>query len=263
MNGRYILVMQFDGDLVLYEGVQSRDQAIWATNTSDIAPSLRPNRAEMDNDGSFVLYNNLNAPVWASGTEGHPGSTLVVQDDANVVIYDSSNDPLWACRPLPTKEQEVPEEDVRDVTRPVRIDTGREEVAWGQYMRTTGWLYSNGSLVIQIECKNNHPASGLRPQVVCVVHDAAGNMIWISNVLSDGRTYCASIDPSCPSSGLGPAIGQSFPLTIGQHAVGVDVFQFDGPQSQTFRRNTCNLLKAGESQLPEPIRQPVRDILRC
>jgi hypothetical protein len=34
--------------------------------------------------------------VWASGTDGHPGSHLVVQDDGNLVIYAPDGRPVWA-----------------------------------------------------------------------------------------------------------------------------------------------------------------------
>jgi hypothetical protein len=37
-----------------------------------------------------------NGPVWASGTDGHPGAVLVMQDDGNLVIYDMVGTPLWA-----------------------------------------------------------------------------------------------------------------------------------------------------------------------
>ena len=65
----------------------------------------------MQDDGNLVLYGrdvetppgNLptagpNLPIialWASGTDGRPGSSLVMQDDGNAVIYQP-NVPVWA-----------------------------------------------------------------------------------------------------------------------------------------------------------------------
>ena len=34
--------------------------------------------------------------MWPSGSEGHPGAWLVVQNDGNLVVYDAGNQPLWA-----------------------------------------------------------------------------------------------------------------------------------------------------------------------
>src|SRR4051812_17766788 len=79
-NGNYDLVMQDDGNLVLYR--DSDDLALWASGTNGAAVS----QVIMQNDGNLVIYG-YNAPLWASNTSGHPGSYLSVQDDGNVVIY--------------------------------------------------------------------------------------------------------------------------------------------------------------------------------
>jgi hypothetical protein len=49
----------------------------------------------MQADGNFVL-NGPAGPIWATHTEGHPGSYLVVQNDGNVVIYGPGG-PLWSA----------------------------------------------------------------------------------------------------------------------------------------------------------------------
>ncbi len=49
----------------------------------------------MQGDGNFVLYDQNNDPVWASGTAGNPGADLAVQEDGNLVVYLNGN-PLWA-----------------------------------------------------------------------------------------------------------------------------------------------------------------------
>src|SRR5687768_11402669 len=91
-NGNYDLVMQDDGNLVLYR--DSDDRALWASGTHGDAVS----QVVMQHDGNLVVYGFPN-PLWASDTWGKPGSYLVVQDDGNVVIYDPLYDParpIWS-----------------------------------------------------------------------------------------------------------------------------------------------------------------------
>ena len=95
-NGRYTLVMQTDGNLVLYEGEPSIATAVWATNTWELPEESRPARADMQEDGNFVLYSAFGVPAWATGTDGYPGATLVLQDDRNIVVYAADGRPLWA-----------------------------------------------------------------------------------------------------------------------------------------------------------------------
>ncbi|MGE5451698.1 MAG: reprolysin-like metallopeptidase [Acidobacteriota bacterium] len=88
-NGRYQLVYQTDGNLVIYNGVR---QPVWASGTMGRGVG----RTVMQDDGNLVIYNSAGQPLWASGTWGNPGSFLAVQDDGNVVIYRSNRTPSWA-----------------------------------------------------------------------------------------------------------------------------------------------------------------------
>jgi hypothetical protein len=87
-NGDYTLIMQGDGNLVLYQG----STALWASNTAGTAAD----EAIMQGDGNFVVYTSAGSPLWASGTAGNPGADLVVQNDGNVVVYSASGAALWA-----------------------------------------------------------------------------------------------------------------------------------------------------------------------
>jgi len=89
-NGRVRLVMQGDGNLVLYRTDDGR--ALWASNTAQ-SPV---NHTIMQGDGNLVAYSVDGHPYWATGTKGHPGAWVVLQDDGNFVVYDSANHPLWA-----------------------------------------------------------------------------------------------------------------------------------------------------------------------
>jgi hypothetical protein len=87
-NGDYTLIMQGDGNLVLYQG----GTALWASNTVGSGAD----EAIMQGDGNFVLYTNAGTPVWASNTPGNAGAYLDVQNDGNVVIDSASGAALWS-----------------------------------------------------------------------------------------------------------------------------------------------------------------------
>lgn len=91
-NGQYELIMQADGNLVLF------DQGVpfWATGTDGSGAT----KATMQRDGNLVLYDNNNHAVWATNSNQEapflPGPNLKLQDDRNLVIYHNNAEPLWA-----------------------------------------------------------------------------------------------------------------------------------------------------------------------
>ena len=86
-GGRYRVVYQGDGNLVLYDG----GRATWASNTSGKPTGV----CIMQGDGNLVIYSPGKAQ-WASNTWGHNGASLALQDDGNAVIYDPGGHALWA-----------------------------------------------------------------------------------------------------------------------------------------------------------------------
>jgi predicted alpha-1,2-mannosidase len=96
-NGRFTLVLQPDGNLVLYDG-PPQQKPIWATGTWNLPANRRPTRADLQLDGNFVLYNDANQAAWATGSSGagRVNPYLEVQDDGNLVIYHNGTTPLWA-----------------------------------------------------------------------------------------------------------------------------------------------------------------------
>jgi hypothetical protein len=121
-NGRAVLLLQSDGNLVLY--VDGR--AMWGANTVGRAPG----QAVMQGDGNFVVYDAAGQAAWASATAGHDGALLTVQDDGNCVVYHNGR-PLWATNtaqdapvplappPRPTVDPQVDEQGiVPDPRRP-------------------------------------------------------------------------------------------------------------------------------------------------
>ncbi|WP_322769555.1 ricin-type beta-trefoil lectin domain protein [Frankia sp. Cr1] len=89
---RFALVMQSDGNLVLY-GTDggARSVARWATGTNGKGAV----RATFQSDGNLVLYRSDNQPVWASRTDGSGAATLAVQADGNVVLYRGGGVAVW------------------------------------------------------------------------------------------------------------------------------------------------------------------------
>lgn len=93
VNGRYTLVYQGDGNLVLYKNYRYHPpKALWASNTNGRPAGL----CHMQGDGNLVIYGPSRQYVWDSATNEHAGSGLVVQDDGNVVIYRPDGVAVWA-----------------------------------------------------------------------------------------------------------------------------------------------------------------------
>jgi hypothetical protein len=91
-DGRFRLVMQWDSNLVLYQGAGA--YALFATNTVGLGAA----QAIMQQDGNFVLYDVAGRPLWATNTVGNPGARMVLQNDGNLVIYASDGRALWSTQ---------------------------------------------------------------------------------------------------------------------------------------------------------------------
>lgn len=78
-NGQYFLILQADGNLVLYK---NGGNPIWNSGTAGRGVT----DALMQDDGNFVLYSN-GKPIWATNTAGNGGAIFAFQPDGNLVIY--------------------------------------------------------------------------------------------------------------------------------------------------------------------------------
>lgn len=88
-DGRFTLIYQTDGNLVLYQG--SGD--LWHINKSGYSTG----QAVMQGDGNLVVYDGNGEAIWSSGTSGTTGAFLAVQSDGNLVIYTPTTSvPLWS-----------------------------------------------------------------------------------------------------------------------------------------------------------------------
>jgi hypothetical protein len=105
-NGLFFLVMQSDGNLVFYRKKNKENRPLFAARTADrllqnvAGVGSCTNTAVMQTDGNLVVYSSdknksgKKTALWSSGTAGHKGAFLYVQNDGNFVIYDGKK-PLW------------------------------------------------------------------------------------------------------------------------------------------------------------------------
>jgi RHS repeat-associated protein len=98
-NGRFVLSLQTDGNLVLYDDTPDPNPWIplWSTGTS----GRGVDHGYMQSEGNFVLYAGTTA-VWSSPYSSVNAYYLVVQDDGNLVIYTQF--PGWSFTIGPAQE---------------------------------------------------------------------------------------------------------------------------------------------------------------
>lgn len=87
-DGRFKLIMQSDGDLVLLFG----SDKIWSSQTAGNPGAY----ATFQADGNLIVYKANGAMAWATNTAGNTNARLVVQSDGNLVIYRSNGTAAWA-----------------------------------------------------------------------------------------------------------------------------------------------------------------------
>jgi hypothetical protein len=95
-NNAFQLVMQRDGNLVLYQLDANRERTVptWASNTVGNNGA----RARMQSDGNLVVYAADDArPLWASNTTGRSGATLRLNEDGTLGLY-VNEEIVWTAR---------------------------------------------------------------------------------------------------------------------------------------------------------------------
>jgi hypothetical protein len=103
-NNAYELVMQDDGNLVVYSVLGVRTP-IWASNTVGHAGA----KAVFQDDGNFVVYaRDGKQPLWASNTTGNSGATACLTDDGKLTIGDAAGaQPVWESGSLADRASTV------------------------------------------------------------------------------------------------------------------------------------------------------------
>jgi hypothetical protein len=90
-DGRYQLIIQADGNLVLYKKGDGANRALWSSETY----KKEIDRFTFQKDGNLVLYDPQNQPTWNSKTYGKNAAYLSLQNDGNLVLYDKNNTAVW------------------------------------------------------------------------------------------------------------------------------------------------------------------------
>ncbi len=94
LSGKFLFIMQGDGNLVLYRVDDAKP--IWNSRTAGNPGAF----AVMQGDGNFVVYLD-NKPLFNTGTQGNPGARIVVQNDGNLVVFSSDDKPLFSTKRRP------------------------------------------------------------------------------------------------------------------------------------------------------------------
>lgn len=88
-NGLTTLVMQSDGNLVLYRLADG--YPLWHSQSWNHPGAA----AAMQTDGNLVVYGPVGEVLFHTNTYNNPGARLVLQSDSNLVVYSPSNAKLW------------------------------------------------------------------------------------------------------------------------------------------------------------------------
>ena len=93
-SGQWQAAFQHDGNFCVNkkaDGGAGWNFGGWCSMTNGKG---KPNKLVMQGDGNLVLYRG-NSAKWASDTHGKKGEKLVMQDDGNLVLYDAGNKALF------------------------------------------------------------------------------------------------------------------------------------------------------------------------
>lgn len=88
-DGRFTLVQQGDGNLVLY---QNGVAPLWNSGTAGTAARI----TIMQGDGNLVTYTSDLKPLWNSMTNGYPGAYLTLDDHGALVIHAGEKLVWWS-----------------------------------------------------------------------------------------------------------------------------------------------------------------------
>lgn len=121
-NLRYRLVMQTDGNFVLYQ--RPGRVAVWHSRTyghpgSDVV---------MQGDGNLVIYEPGRGAIWNTRTAGHPGTILRVEDIGRIVLYAPGHVPIWSTPPA--SDYVIEDRDDLDEVRSVAFQMATDR-GWG------------------------------------------------------------------------------------------------------------------------------------
>jgi len=92
-SGTTLLILKPEGNLVLMKykpGGQLIQQWESATTNRNV------DRAVMQTDGNFVIYDKSNRAIWYSNTYGNPNSNLQVKENGTLAIISKAGQIIWS-----------------------------------------------------------------------------------------------------------------------------------------------------------------------
>ena len=96
-NCVYSLWLHDNGNLILYKGLTTGRQNLWASQTS--GEGTAPYRLSMlAADNHLVLTDKNGDTIWSTNVYGDKwktGAYLALQEDGNLVVYDGDRDAMW------------------------------------------------------------------------------------------------------------------------------------------------------------------------
>jgi hypothetical protein len=137
-NGSHQLVMQTDGNLVVYS---SDGRALWTSRTAGRGAAFVAGR-----DGNLAVVDHSGHPVWMSATGRKGAGRLLVQNDGNVVLYRNSGSPLWATHSIDPFPAPIPGRIPSMMRRGQTLSSGQSLVSPNQ--RYSAVLQSDGNFVV-------------------------------------------------------------------------------------------------------------------
>lgn len=179
-SGRYKLILQSDGNLVLYQEAIAVANAYWSSATDGLPEGQRPVRLTMQSDAHLVLYDQDSVPRWASGTwgQGFVNPRLVLQDDGNLVIYHRGNEAVWATGTT-TGAGRIPARGHVSAGGPSPSLTQTEHTNLGanHFMDTTARLQRTGHIDATTRTQTGTLLGGFTGGVSLLLVDASGIVI--------------------------------------------------------------------------------------
>ena len=233
-DGRFTLIEQTDGNLVLYGPKGHAKWANYATGYDGYALLMQA-------DGNLVDYSPYSFPAWSSTSSGHPGAFTALQNDGNMVVYDGSTalwnsgtvddgtaptSPTEAAPPAPTACGKIEAEHGlalggvimscdRRFTLTMQADgdlvltqTADAKVLWSTHtVAAVGyalWMRGNGNLVVDTPYENTVWASGAggHPGAYFAVQDD-GNLVVYDGSTALWNSHTVDADAPYPPAGEG------------------------------------------------------------
>jgi RHS repeat-associated protein len=202
-SGQYLLLMQTDGNLVLYDRVHSA--VTWNTATYGHPGAY----AAMQTDGNFVVYDVNNTALWSSNTSATNANVVQMSDDGRVIVWKA----LWSSG---TQQAAT-----AGVTAPPACSQG-SGLGWGSQIPQGACLSSSngryellmqtdGNLALldlsstpaRILWSSNTPLGPLDPAVALITlysYDALGNLLCVEQHGGVTGTGCGASPASDAAS---------------------------------------------------------------